>query len=88
VEVDQYTHWAWMVRDMRTDALRKWRDTYAPHIAITDLFANNVRRVRIVCEELPGGIWIITINVRGRRAHDTDMYFWKVRKLAGLYYIL
>lgn len=88
MEQMQYTHWAWMVRDMRTHALAEWRDAYAPAVALEDLFANNLRRLRIVCDEHAGGTWHIAIKVQARRASETEWYFWKVRKLAGMYYIL
>jgi len=87
MEVDRYTHWAWMVRDMRTQALADWRDAYAPAIDVADLFANNLRRVRIVCDEYPGGVWQIGIKVQARRASESEWYWWKVRRLAGMYYI-
>ena len=84
----EYTHWAWMLRDMRLDALARWRDDYASHVAVDDLFALHLRRVRIVCDELPGGVWTVGIKVQARRAEAQEWYWWKVRRLAGMYYIL
>jgi hypothetical protein len=85
---ESYTHWAWMLRDMRIDALRTWRNDYAPAISTDDLYANHLRRTRIVCDELPGGIWTVGIKIQPRRAGDAEWYWWKIRKIAGMYYIL
>jgi hypothetical protein len=85
---ESYPHWAWMLADMREDALSAWRDTYAPAVAVADLYAMHLRRTRIVCDEFAGGVWHIGIKVQPRRASQTEWYWWKVRKLAGMYYIL
>jgi hypothetical protein len=87
MEHNRYTHWAWMLRDMRMHALTDWRNTYAPAIAVEDLFANHLRRLRIVCDEHPRGMWHIAIKVQPRAAHETEWYLWKVHHIGGMYYL-
>lgn len=83
-----YRSWHRMLNAMRLEALRMWRDAYAPWCTVEDLFATDLRRVRIVCDAFPEGTWHIAIHCRARSPRKTEWYFWKVRMVAGEYVII
>jgi hypothetical protein len=68
-------------------ALCTWRADYAPAIAVEDLLANHVRRVRIACNLLPEGALQVMVKVQARRAADDDVYFFKARRLLGAWHV-
>lgn len=68
-------------------SLKSWRADYAPHIAIEDLFANHLRRVRIATDMMPGGVVQVMITVQPRRAAEREIYYWRARRIASVYYI-
>ena len=88
MEANEYVHWAWMLRDMRQHAAATWRDEYAPAIEVDDLFANNLRRIRIVCDHYPQGYIHVGIKVQARSPGLSEWYWWKVRHMMGVYHIL
>ena len=71
----------------RDTALREWRKEYAPATRVSDLFANDLRGVRMLTDELPGGVLLITITIRPRLRWQQETYFTKANLFAGEYYL-
>jgi hypothetical protein len=88
VQQVEYTHWAWMLRDMKQQALAEWRDAHAPWSSVDDLFAYDLRRVRIVSDAFPRGVWHVAIHCRARTPDKTEWFFWRVRRIGGMYVII
>lgn len=65
------------------DALKHWRKDHAPQSAYDALFAEYIREVDIRTNLRGGGVAVIHVRVKGRRASDDDQYYYEASVAGG-----
>jgi hypothetical protein len=68
-------------------AVCEWRDEYARATAVDDLSALHVRRAELHYQEYPGGHATVEVRVVARKEWQSEIYWWRLRIVAGTWQI-
>lgn len=63
------------------DCLGDWRTRYAPSVSLSDLLAGPVASVETQMLSWPAGLHDLVVTIHARRAHESTVYFFRVRRL-------
>jgi hypothetical protein len=81
--VDQWC----VLQECRLRALHDWRNTYAGHKVLDDLFAEDIRSLTLASKELPGGYVQVKVTIRGRKPWQDERRFFKGQQVGGVWYL-
>jgi hypothetical protein len=85
---ERYTDLGELIDACYKGALVAYRNEYASHVRVEDLYANHVRTTRIASNLYADGVVDIMVKIIAVRPSATELYFWKAHQVAGKYYVL